>query len=135
MEDAMTNVQGSFEVTAWGEEQLEELDGGGKLTRAWGGQTYSGDIQGDGAVQWLMWYRGDGSAHFVGLWRITASLRDRTGSVVLESSGDFDGGASSGTLTVVAGSGTGDLSGLRGAGTFRAPGGSKASFELDYELV
>jgi Protein of unknown function (DUF3224) len=130
----MANAKGSFEVTAWGEEQLEELDGGGKVTRAWGGQTYRGDIQGEGAVQWLMWYRADGSAHFVGVWRITAGLRDRAGSFVLESSGDFDGGASNGTLTVIAGSGTGALSGLRGTGTFRAPGGPTASYELEYDF-
>jgi uncharacterized protein DUF3224 len=134
LEEAM-NAKGSFEVTAWGEERLEELDGGGKVTRAWGGQSYSGDLKGDGAVQWLMWYQPDGSAHFVGLWRITGSLHDRAGSFVLESSGDFDGGGSSGILTVVEGSGTGDLNGLRGTGTFQAPGGPKASFELEHELA
>lgn len=128
----MTNAKASFEVAMGGEDQLEELDGGGKLTRAWGGQSFSGDLEGEGAVQWLMWYRGDGSAHFVGLWRITGSLHDRSGFFVVEATGDFDGGASMGALTVVPGSGTGNLSGLSGTGTFRAPGGTTASLELEY---
>jgi uncharacterized protein DUF3224 len=130
----LLNAKGSFEVAMGGEEQLEELDGGGKLTRAWGGQTFSGDLEGDGAVQWLMSYTGDGSAHFVGLWRITGSLHGRAGTFVVESIGDFDGGVSTGALTVVAGSGSGDLAGLRGTGTFRAPGGSTASYELEYDI-
>jgi hypothetical protein len=62
----MPNAQGSFRVTAMNEDRYEELDDGGKLTRAWGEQTFSGDIEGEGTVQWLMSYRSDGTARFVG---------------------------------------------------------------------
>jgi hypothetical protein len=130
----MTRAEGSFEVTSWNEESYEELEGGGKLTRASVEQRFSGAIVGHGAVQWLMAYRSDGTAHFVGLQRVRGSVGARTGSFLLETSGEFDGVEAHGTWSVVPRSGTGELEGLRGTGAFRAPHGSKAAFELDYEI-
>lgn len=130
----MPTARGSFQVTSMNEDQYEERDGGGRLTRAWGDQTFSGDIAGDGAVQWLMAYPGDGTAHFVGLQRISGSLGDRGGSFVIEASGDFGGKTSSGKWTIVGGSGTGGLKGIIGRGTFKAGPGPQATFELEYEL-
>lgn len=131
----MTTAHGSFELKSWDENPYEELDGGRKLTRASVEQSFSGDIAGAGAVQWLMAYRGDGTAHFVGLQRVTGSLGDRSGSFVLDTVGSFDGQAARGTWSVVEDSATGDLEGLRGTGTFEAPIGPKATFELEYQLL
>jgi hypothetical protein len=130
----MTKARGSFDVTSWNEETYEELGGGGKLTRAIVEQAFTGDILGDGAVQWLMSYRSDGTAHFVGLQRVRGTLGGRTGTFLVETLGEFDGAEAGGSWTVIAGSGTGDLEGLRGTGSFRAPHGSHATFELDFEL-
>jgi hypothetical protein len=130
----MSRARGTFKVTSMNEDPYEELDGGGKLTRAWGGQAFSGDIEGDGTVQWLMSYRGDSTARFVGLWHVTGAVGGRKGSFVMESQGDFDGAASKATWTVVAGSGTDDLEGLRGSGRFEASRGTEADYELEYEL-
>ncbi len=130
----MAKANGTFEVTSWDEEPYEELEGGGKLTRADVRQEFSGGVTGAGAVQWLMAYRADGTAHYVGLQRVTGSIDGRAGSFVLETTGDFDGTEATGRWSVIPGMGTGDLAGLRGTGTMRAPHGSKAEFELDYEL-
>jgi hypothetical protein len=130
----MRHAAGSFKVSAMHEDPYEELGGGAKLTRASGEQAYEGDITGRGTVQWLMSYRGDRTAHFVGIWHITASIDGRDGSFVVESVGEFDGKASSGSWSVLDGLGRGDLEGIRGTGTFRAPGGADATYELDYEL-
>jgi hypothetical protein len=127
-------ARGSFEVTSWNEDTYEELDGGVRLTRASVEQRFTGDIAGEGAVQWLMSYRSDGTAHFVGLQRITGSVGKRTGSFLVETSGEFDGTEATGAWSVVTGSGTAGLEGLRGTGNFRAPHGSNATFELEYEL-
>jgi hypothetical protein len=116
------------------DDPFEQLPGGGKLTRASGEQAYTGDIEGRGQVQWLMSYRGDGTAHFVGIWHVTASIEGRKGSFIAESVGEFDGSASSGSLSILEGFADGELSGLRGTGTFKAPGGADASYELDYEM-
>ena len=130
----MTRASGAFEVTSWNEDAYEELAGGGKLTRASVEQKFTGDIEGDGAVQWLMAYRSDGKAHFVGLQRVAGSIGDRTGSFVLETAGDFDGETATGAWSVVPGSAVDGLQGLRGTGKFEAPHGPNASFELEYEF-
>lgn len=130
----MQHATGSFKVSSMKEDPYEDLVDGGKLTRASGDQTYDGDIEGRGTVQWLMSYRGDGTAHFVGIWHVTGSIGGQDGSFVIESVGDFDGKASSGTWSIVDGMGRGDLKPLRGSGTFRAPGGADATYELDYEI-
>jgi hypothetical protein len=131
----MAHATGSFKVSAMKEDPYEDLVAdGAKLTRASGEQAYSGDIEGRGTVQWLMSYRGDGTAHFLGIWHITASVDGHDGSFVVESVGEFDGKASSGSWSVLEGLGDGALKGLRGSGTFQAPGGADATYELDYEL-
>ena len=130
----MPNATGKFEITSMGEDVYQELDGGGKLTRANGTQRFTGDIEGEGSVEWLMCFSAEGSATFVGLQRVVGSIGDRTGSVVVEAAGNFDGKQSKGTWTVIAGSGTGDFAGLSGEGGFEAPGGPKASYNLEYRL-
>ena len=130
----MTTAKGTFELASWDEQTYEELDDGAKLTRATVTQTFSEDIEGEGSVQWLMAYRSDGTAHFVGFQLIRGTIGDRKGSFVLETIGDFDGKVATWKARVVEGSASGDLAGLTGKGTFGAPKGPKASYELDFEF-
>lgn len=128
----MTTASGEFQVAAWKEETYEELDTGRGLTQADVSLGFSGAIEGDGAVRWLMAYRADGTASFVGLARITGALDGRSGTFVLQNTGEFDGTAARGQWSVVEGSGTGDLDGLTGAGGFVA--GQEATYSLEYQL-
>lgn len=130
----MSKAKGSFDVTSWNEETYEERAEGAKLTRAWGDQTFSGDIKGDGAVTWLMSYRPDGTAHYIGLQRISGSVAGKKGSLIIEAAGEFDGKTSKGTWAVVDGSGTDGLEGISGKGTFKAGPGPKATYDLGYKL-
>ena len=130
----MPRARGSFEVTSWDEEPYEEMEEGGKLTRTSVAQTFTGDIEGVGGAQWLMSYRPDGTAHFVGLQRVRGKVAGRHGSFVLETIGEFDGKLAAWSASVVDGSGTGALRALRGKGRFEAPHGSRASFDVDYQL-
>ena len=131
----MTRATGSFEIKSFNEDTYEERGEKAKLTHASGDQAFSGDIEGDGQVHWLMSYRPDGTARYVGLQRIDGRIGGRRGSFVIEATGDFDGKASRGTWSVIPGSGTDELAGIEGAGTFDAPGGPKATYELDHELA
>ena len=131
----MSRASGSFEVTSWTEDAYEHVDGGGRLTRAVVEQKFSGAVDGDGAVQWLMAYSADGRAHFVGIQRITGSLAGRTGSAVFETIGEFDGETATGRWTVVPGSGTSGFRGLSGSGSFSAPHGPRATYQLDYAFA
>jgi hypothetical protein len=128
-------LKGAFHNNSWDEDTVEELGEGAKLTRASVTQDFTGDLEGDGAAQWLMAYRADGTAHFVGLQRVHATVADRVGTFVLETIGEFDGKVASWTATVVPGSGTRDFDALAGEGTFAAPMGSTAEFELNVTLA
>lgn len=122
---------GQFKITGGHEETYADRKPG-RLTRSGGAQAFSGDIEGTGRIEWLMCYRGDRSAEFVGMQQIEGTLDGRTGEFVMTSTGTHDGVRSKGTWTVVSGSGNGDLSGIIGNGTWVAGPGPKATFELSY---
>ena len=102
------------------------------LTRIHVQESFSGDIQGDGVVEFLQAGRADGSASFVGIERVTGTLAGREGTFLLQDAGTVDGTIVSGDWFVVPGSGTGQLAGLRGEGGFRANLGEGAQVHLDY---
>lgn len=129
-----THITGRFKYTSWDENAYEEFAGGRRLTRASLVQELSGDFEGEGSAEWLMCYRPDKTATFVGLQRLTGTIGQRSGSFVVESRGTFDGELARGRWTVVRGSGTDDLSDMHGEGSWEAPHGPEASFELDYDL-
>jgi len=83
-----------------------------------------------------MAYGDDGSAAFVGLERVVGKIGDRSGTFVLQHTGTFDGKIAKADLSVVPGSGTGDLAGMTGRGSFEAGMGSDGvrSLELDYDV-
>lgn len=128
----MPRATGTFEIASWNEETVEKI-GEGKVTHAAVTQKFTGDIDGDGAVDWLMAYRADGTARIIGLQRVHGTIGGRTGTVTFETEGEFDGTIASGRWTVVPGTGLDDLAGLTGSGRFEAPHGPTATFQLDYE--
>lgn len=127
----MMHLTGTFEISAWEETTLHESEEGSKLTRATVRQTFTGDVDGTGEVEWSMFYRSDGTARFVGLQRVEGMFGEQPGSLVAETSGEFDGSTASGTWTIVAGSGERGVTGIEGTGTFSAPRGSTARYSLD----
>ena len=129
----MNKATGSFQLSSWNEETYDEGKAG-TMTVAAVTQTFSGDIAGDGAVRWLMAYRADGTARFVGMQQVHGSLGGRHGSFVLETAGDFDGQMARWKATVIPGSGTEELTGLEGAGSFGAAHGPEATYEIEYQL-
>jgi Protein of unknown function (DUF3224) len=129
-----TQANGRFEVKQWDEKVYRDAEGGGKLSRASVKQRFEGDLQGEGAVEWLMCYRDDDTADFVGLQLVDGRIGNRAGSFVLRNAGTFDGKEAKGSWTVVPGSGTGELRGLRGEGEFTAPLGGQPSISLDYDF-
>ncbi len=131
---SMTTANATFQVQGWDEQPYAERDSGGKLTEAKVQQAVSGDIEGSSDVRWLMAYSAADRAEFVGIQVVSGTLEGREGSFVLRSVGTFDGSQAVGELTVVDGSGDGDLAGIRGSGSFTAPMGDTASMVLEYEL-
>ena len=130
----ITHATGTFNYTSWDENPYAETGEGGKLTRASVKQTFAGDLEGEGSVEWLMAYRADETAHFVGLQHVVGRLDGRSGEFVLETSGTFDGKTAEAEWTVIPGTGTGELEGLRGSGGFSAQHGPEAAITLDYDF-
>ena len=127
------HASATFKVEGWNEEKTVEGDRGA-ISLAKVEQSLSGGIEGSGLAQWLMCYREDKTADFVGFQRIVGRIGERSGSFVFESTGAFDGKEAAGPITIVQGSGTGDLAGITGSGTFSAPMGGEPSVSLDYDL-
>lgn len=128
------HAEGVFELQSWQEDVYLEMEGGGKLTRASVEQRFSGDLEGEGSVEWLMCYAEDGTARFVGLQRFSGRLDGRSGTFVLETQGTFDGGRATGEWAVIPRSGAEELHGIVGHGEFAAPHGPKADIQLDYHF-
>ncbi|HEX6588457.1 MAG TPA: DUF3224 domain-containing protein [Longimicrobiales bacterium] len=124
-----------FAITAWDETPLHEEGDLPKMTRASVVKTLTGDIDGESKVEYLMTYRPDGSATFVGLERVTARIAGRSGSFVLQRTGAFEAGMAKEAYSVVPGSGTGDLAGITGEGRTAVGHGMEHPFELTYELA
>ena len=131
----MSKAAGKFTITGGSEQTIREAPGEVRITRVSGTQRFHGALVGEGSVEWVFCYRPDRSARFVGLQRFEGSIDGRAGSLVMESSGGHDGRQSKGRWHVVAGSGTGELTGIAGDGTFEAPGGPEAAYELEYRLA
>ncbi|PYQ08143.1 MAG: hypothetical protein DMF82_02165 [Acidobacteria bacterium] len=131
----MKNVASSrFTIKSWEEKPYSEGQDLPKLTRAAVTKTFTGDIAGEGHVEYLMMYRSDGSATFVGLERVVGHVAGKAGSFVLQRTGIFENGVAKESYSVIPGSGTGELRSLRGEGTSALGHGTEHPLTLNYEL-
>src|SRR5690242_19106176 len=130
-----TQARSTFRVKSWDEQTSSEVDGHLKITHANVVFSYTGDVEGESAMQYLMLYRDDGAAAVIGLERIIGRLGGRSGSFVLQHRGGYADGVASGEFEVVEGSASGELAGLRGHGTAIARKDGSTEFTLDYELA
>jgi hypothetical protein len=120
----------TFRIAQWDEEPIHEATGEPKLTRVHAKKAYAGDVEGEGTVEYLMMYRGDGTATFVGLERFVGRVGERRGSFVLEHAGAYVGGRARSRWLVVAGSGTRDLAGAAGKGELDVGHDAQHAIEL-----
>ena len=95
-------------------------------------ETFSGDIDGESEVWALQVRRDDRSASMVSMQRFRGKLGGRQGTFVLQGSETVEGGRIKAKWFVVPGSGTGDLSQLRGEGGFEGDFGKGSDGILDY---
>lgn len=123
-----------FAIQRWDEKPYNEVAGLPKLTRASVTKTFKGALEGDSQLEYLMIYRADSTASFVGLERVVGRLNGRSGSFVLQRTGIFDGSVAKESYSVVPGSGTGELAGLRGEGSSVAGHAKENPMTLEYDL-
>ena len=95
-------------------------------------ETFTGDIEGESTVRALQILRHDRSATLVSVQRLRGKLAGRPGTFVLQGSATVMKGTIKARWFVVPGSGTRDLSGLRGEGGFEGHFGKGSDGTLDY---
>lgn len=124
-----------FAIASWDEKPYSEGENLPKLTRARVIRTYTGDLVGEGQVEYLMMYRSDGTASFVSLERIVGAIAGRSGSFVLQRTGVFEDGQAKESYAVIPGSATGELHGLVGDGSSSFGHAKDYPFTLNYDFV
>ncbi len=131
-----TEATGTFTSKSWDEKAYSEIEGGPKLTRASVINTYGGGIEGEGTLEYLLTYASETSCTFMGVERIVGSIGGRFGSVVIQHAGIYSEGGVKGRWTIALGSGTGDLAGIRGEGSYNVPPGEQhAAYKLGYDMA
>jgi hypothetical protein len=129
-----TTGKATLATKTWDEKPYTEIDGERKLTRTQATFTYEGDLEGEGAVEYLMAYCPNGLGNFVGLERIIGRIGTRTGGFVVQHTGTFDPKAVNTHWTFVPGSGTGELEGLSGGGEVILMGHGPYAITFDYDF-
>ncbi|GAA2480097.1 DUF3224 domain-containing protein [Streptomyces thermolineatus] len=119
---------GSFSFADWKEENVVAADDGAGIARASVVNVYSGTIEARGACEYTIVYHREGGTDgvFAGYERLSGSIAGRSGSVVLEHRGAFEGDTVHCTVTVVPGTGSGELAGVTGTGGFTARHGEES---------
>jgi hypothetical protein len=130
-----THASGTFKVTSWDEKTYDDMADGAGLARVSARQTFVGDIQGEGTVEYLMAYTDDKSASYVGMVRVVGLLGGRSGSFVLQLNGRYADGKAEASWFVVPGSGSDELQGLSGEGGFPPHGEGDLPYTLDYDFA
>ena len=123
-----------FKITGWDEVPFDESEDGSKLTRAHITRSFHGDLTGAGNLMYVMSHLSSGVASFTGYEKVEGSLHGRTGGFVLSHTGSFDGGMATADYEVVPGSGTGELAGLSGSGSYSAGSTEEHDMTLEYDL-
>ena len=131
-EQTKTRASAVITVHKYEPATYDEPAEGPALARIHVEESFSGDISGDGVVEFLQAARSDGSASFVGIERVTGTVAGRNGTFLLQDAGTVQDNIVSGDWFVIPESGTGKLAGLRGTGGFRANLGEGAQVHLDY---
>ncbi len=129
----MPRATGSFDVTIT-PQPADAFADGATLGRMTIDKAFHGGLEGASKGQMLTGMTATkGSAGYVAIERVTGALAGRRGSFLLQHTGLMVRGAPSLTITVIADSGTDELTGLTGSMTIDASGGRHA-YTFDYAL-
>jgi hypothetical protein len=106
---------------------------GTELSRVHITRTFTGDLEGESTAE-IMIAKSEGGGGYIGHDRVTGRLGGKSGSFVFQHGGIMGPDGTSNTGTIVPGSGTEELAGLKGEGTMLADEEGNHTFTLTYEL-
>jgi uncharacterized protein DUF3224 len=129
----MTQLEGTFRVVSWDEERYDAAPDQPKFTHARVVHELAGAIEGEASICYLMVYRPDQSASFVGLATVTGAIGGKNGSFVMQDVGMTEDGIAKGRWVILPGLGSGELRDVRGDGHFASSEGG-SSYLLDVSM-
>ncbi|MEU8776944.1 DUF3224 domain-containing protein [Streptomyces sp. NPDC048606] len=130
-------TDGHFTSADWKETALSPGTANPRLAHARVANTFTGGIEAaDTACAYTIAYVTDLTGTFAGMEVLTGTLDGRAGSFAVEERGSFDAdGTVRCAFEVVPGSGSGELTGLRGSGGFTARHGEPTvAYSFAYDL-
>ena len=130
----MPHATAPFTVDSMNDEEMVEQDPGIRYARARLAKTFRGDLDGRSTVEMLSVRAETGSAGYVALERIEATLHGRSGSFALMHISTMSPEGLWGRWPIVPGSGAGELTGISGEGRIEVTPDGAHTFHLDYEL-
>jgi len=121
--ETTSNVR--FHATLWDEVPVEgsDLEALPRLARVHATNEYEGGITGTSILDYTFLYVSETFGTYVGFEQVTGAVDGREGSFCLRHEGTFDMHGITLVVSVVEGSGTGELSSLRGHGSLTAAHG------------
>lgn len=111
----------TFTVSGWDE---RELDGGPhapRHTTAHYAVSYFGEVSGTSTIDLVMVYTPGGPVPYTGYEFFEGQVGQRSGSVVFEHAGAYDGAGATSQLSIVDGTATGDFADSKLSGHWFAP--------------
>lgn len=128
-----TRIQAKFEITGWEPSEIESQADGPRLGRAFIKKTFTGDLEGTSSTEMLSCQGENGGAGYIAQEVVTGTLAGRSGTFVMQHGGIAEAGSQRAFGSIVPGSATGALRGLRGDVQYRHDE-TGASVTLDYEF-
>ncbi len=126
---------GSFDVKVTPQKPDTQVARAANLSRLTIDKRFHGDLEGISKGEMLaLQTETKGSAGYVALERVTAKLKGRSGSFVLQHCATMNRGESSSEITVVPDSATGELRGLSGRMNISVGADGAHAYEFDFKI-
>lgn len=129
----MKTAKGTILHNNWDEKPYHEV-AGLKSSEAHIDIVLHGDIEATGPGRHLMQYPTAETCHYAGYLTLTGTLDGKSGSFIIYEFGTWANGVASSRWEIVEHSGTGDLKGLQGTGSYAAEHDKTVHYELSYDL-
>lgn len=127
-----TTIECTFAFTLWDENAYSEIEGGPKLSRVAVTNSFDGGLVGTSVMEYLMAYVSDSFGTFIGYERIEGTIDGRRGSFCLHHEGRFDDTGISTKMTIIEETGTGDLAGISGSGSYTTIHGVEETAKITF---
>lgn len=126
----MTTLSATFTFDSWDEQEVLDVEGA-RLVRTTFVKTFAGELTGSSRGEMVMAHASKESMAYSGFERFDGDVDGRKGSFVLRHNAVMAAAGGSFEVVVMAGSGTGELTGLSGAASIERHADGSHTFTLE----